>query len=621
MDNKEINNDLGFSFNDDGLRLTDEDIAPVRSGVKAATAGKRSQAGSSTSDTDGSVSRRTEAQSKEEMARMIARNMAASMGGAEDDVFSGHGGSTAEGTAVKTAAKRDAPEPRKAGTSGGTGKKKSGKKKKKKGSAAKKAAVILTVSVLLLIAAGGGLYLTGLKTYRDVFLDNTYINGINVSGKTQSEAFELVKAQSTIPDKIVIAKKSGDEVTIRLEDIGYKDNTKKLISEYYASQDHYYWISSKFHNTEFKFTSSFKYDKKLLEDIVKRKIVDADMTVEPQDAYITQADANSPYTVVAEVAGDKVDTDKVQVLYNYIENALDNEQFEMSVSRVDCYETADVTAEDLTEACDRLNDLASLEIVFDFTYTTETLTGADVKDWVKFDEDAPLSGYTVDKDKAMAYVDELAEKYDTFGKDRQFKTTNRGTITIPEGSGCYGWWIDKEKTRDLICRLISEGESVETEPIYYVNPDSQYSYTCDPEWRTADKDYGNTYFEVDLSAQHMWYYENGEVKMESDIVSGYPSESRNTPGGVYKLWIKERGKTLRGSSDGHSYASYVEYWNNISTISIGFHDASWQNGVFGGEKYKSSTWGSHGCINMPFDKAKYIYENCDEGTPVFAYWS
>ena len=77
--------------------------------------------------------------------------------------------------------------------------------------------------------------------------------------------------------------------------------------------------------------------------------------------------------------------------------------------------------------------------------------------------------------------------------------------------------------------------------------------------------------------------------MESDIVSGYPSKSRNTPGGVYKLWYKEKGKTLRGSADGQSYASYVDYWNNVSTIGIGLHDASWQNGNFGGERYKSST--------------------------------
>ena len=111
----------------------------------------------------------------------------------------------------------------------------------------------------------------------------------------------------------------------------------------------------------------------------------------------------------------------------------------------------------------------------------------------------------------------------------------------------------------------------------------------------SDKDYGNTYIEVDLTAQHLWYYKDGKLAMESDIVSGYPSKSRNTPGGVYKLWYKEKGKTLRGSADGQSYASYVDYWNNVSTIGIGLHDASWQNGNFGGSVI-SQAHGAHTAV-------------------------
>ena len=309
-----------------------------------------------------------------------------------------------------------------------------------------------------------------------------------------------------------------------------------------------------------------------------------------------------------------------QTLYSYVENQIDDGSFDVDISKADCYKKPAITADMLEETCKKLNNLNDIEITFDFIYTTETLTGDTIMDWITFDEDNAEAGYTVDEDKAMAYVEDLADKYDTYGKDREFKTTKRGTITISEGQGCYGWWIDQQKTCDLIVDLVEKGESAETEPVYYVNPDSAYEYTCNKDWRTADKDYGNTYIEVDLTAQHLWYYKDGKLAMESDIVSGYPSKSRNTPGGVYKLWYKEKGKTLRGSADGQSYASYVDYWNNVSTIGIGLHDASWQNGNFGGERYKSSTWGSHGCINMPLDKAKYVYDKIDMGTPVFMYW-
>ena len=42
---------------------------------------------------------------------------------------------------------------------------------------------------------------------------------------------------------------------------------------------------------------------------------------------------------------------------------------------------------------------------------------------------------------------------------------------------------------------------------------------------------------------------------------------------------------------------------------IGFHDASWRS-KFGGTIYQYS--GSHGCINLPVDKAKLLYEKYKE---------
>ncbi|MGN0594289.1 MAG: L,D-transpeptidase family protein, partial [Hominimerdicola sp.] len=457
-------------------------------------------------------------------------------------------------------------------------------------------------------------------SYKGKFLDNTYINSIDVSGKTKDEAIELVKKNSVIPEVITIQKVDGTTVAVKLSEIGYTDNTETKITEFFNSQSHVGWVGSKLRNTEFSFDNYFKYDKEKLEAELKRKLVDVSSNTEPQNAYIKKADGNE-YVIVKEKYGDKIDAEKVDSLYEYVESFLDERSFTIDLTGAKIYESAEITAESLQETCDKLNNIYNISITFDFGYTNDTVTGDTIMDWITLDDEEHAEGYTVDEDKAMAYVESLAEKYDTYGKDRQFESTNRGTITVSAGSGCYGWWIDQEKTRDLLVELIEEGDSANTEPIYYKNPDSQYEYTCNPEWRTSTKDWSDTYIEIDLSAQHLWYYKDGKIAMETDIVSGYPNASRNTPEGVYKLWYKEKAKTLRGSADGESYASYVDYWNNISTIGIGLHDASWQNGVFGGTKYQSQTWGSHGCINMPFDKAKYVYDNIELGTPVFAYWS
>ena len=39
-------------------------------------------------------------------------------------------------------------------------------------------------------------------------------------------------------------------------------------------------------------------------------------------------------------------------------------------------------------------------------------------------------------------------------------------------------------------------------------------------------DLGNTYIEVDLTEQYMWYYQDGNVIFESDIVSGLASDPK-----------------------------------------------------------------------------------------------
>jgi hypothetical protein len=561
--------------------------------------------------------------SKEEMAEMIARNMAQASSENDDIVFGGVQRASAPVRDIEFSSGESRQQTARAEKSAPKKKKKKSAPKKKKKSAGKKAAAAVGVTFTVLLVGCAAFYLAGLNAYKGRFLDNTYINGINVSGLTQADAYEILSADSLIPDTLTIAKRDGSEFSVKLSDIGYTDNTKVLITQYYSQQNHYGWLASKFKNTEFNFTNEFNYDKDKLEEILKRKVVNDSGSAEPQDAYIEKnedSDGVIGYVIVKEVDGDKIDSDKIDLLYQYAEDSLDDDIFYIDVSEADCYEKAKVTSEDLEETCDSLNNLFTIEISFDFTYTTEELTGDTFMDWIEFDENDPTEGYTVNQEKVEAYVEELGEKYDTYGKDRTFKTTNKGTITIEEGEGCYGWWIDQEKTRDMIIELLEAGDSANTEPIYYVNPYSSYTYTCNKEWRTADSDYGDTYIEVDLTAQHLWYYKDGKVEMESDIVSGYPSESRNTNAGVYKLWYKELGKTLTGSSDGESYSSYVDYWNYISTVGVGLHDASWQNGNFGGERYKSKTWGSHGCINMPFDKAKYVYENIDMGTPVFMYW-
>lgn len=117
--------------------------------------------------------------------------------------------------------------------------------------------------------------------------------------------------------------------------------------------------------------------------------------------------------------------------------------------------------------------------------------------------------------------------------------------------------------------------------------------------------------EVNLTAQHLIYYKDGKVVVDSDFVSGDVAKRRRLPTGAYGLYYKERNRTLRGQG----YASPVSFWMPFNG-GVGFHDAKWR-GSFGGDYYK---WkGSHGCVNLPYSAAKTLFENIESGCAVLVY--
>ncbi|WP_405343048.1 L,D-transpeptidase family protein [Ruminococcus sp.] len=126
-----------------------------------------------------------------------------------------------------------------------------------------------------------------------------------------------------------------------------------------------------------------------------------------------------------------------------------------------------------------------------------------------------------------------------------------------------------------------------------------------------DKEVGDTYVEVSLDDQHMWYIVDGDVYLDSDCVTGNYG-SADTPKGYFEVNAKASPCTLKGDD----YTSYVTYWMPFIGGGWGLHDADWRSS-FGGNIYKGN--GSHGCVNLPPKIAKEMYAVIEVGTPVIVY--
>ena len=199
--------------------------------------------------------------------------------------------------------------------------------------------------------------------------------------------------------------------------------------------------------------------------------------------------------------------------------------------------TAD--SKSLQKKCALLNEYADVTVTYIFGDQTETLEFKTILNWLKV-KDGEVS---VKEDEVAKYVRKLAEKYETRYMERVFTTSWGGTVTFPPGLNEYGYTILEDLESAQLIQDILSGEPVQREPVYQV-----LGPWGDPLFlrRSGTDDMAGTYVEVSIGAQHMWYYINGQLFIESDVVTGDPTLNQDTAIGVFPLAFKESPSVLKG---------------------------------------------------------------------------
>lgn len=474
---------------------------------------------------------------------------------------------------------------------------------------------VLGLVVILLIGA----YIVGFMMTKDSFLPNTFVNGISIGGMNVNEAAEAVHSGTAV-DKLVLKKLNGETVTIDYSKIDYTYSTADELNKIMNQESKALWFVNLINKSSYTISTDGTYS----EDKLKEIIDNASFGVTPsKNAKIVMQDDG--FVIDPEVQGDIADTEKV---FEAAKEAINNGVEEINLLDEDCYKKPSVVSSDLQGKLEELNKVFNLEVKLDFDYTTENLTYDVFKDWVTIKKDG---SYTIDQESVWEWVNSIREKYDTLNKTRKFKSTMQGTVKIKaqrgadgKFDGIFGYFLDADKTAEAICKALKKGENTTIEPVYWTN--GGYTYDTQGKVKRSADDEKNvisdisqldTYIEVDLTNQMLWYYKNGKVKHKCGVVSGMPTKERMTYPGIYQLWMKERNKTMRGRTSEGSYESKCSYWNYISQNSIGIHDATWQSS-FGGDRYKY--YGSHGCVGISLSDAQYIYENIPLGTVVIMFY-
>ena len=461
------------------------------------------------------------------------------------------------------------------------------------------------ILIFLLLCVIGWSYYYGTVYAETHFLQNTYINGIDVSGMTSPEVEKILSKEAT-EYELSISFRNGSTELITGDQIGYKVKPDGSVDQILRSQDKKKWYQCFFRRTDGKVLQKLTYDPDLLTKAVAAlpELQKSNM-IKPKDAYIELS--NTTFSIIPEVEGDTINVGLVQ---KAAEKAVRTGETSVDVAAIKgSYAAPKVRAtdEDIVNKCDSYNKMLAGSITWNLPNgESMTIDAEDTVQWLSVDDEG---NYYRDEDlweeKITFWVDELARNVNTVGKTWYFHATNVGDIEIDGGD--YGYSVDKETERDEVWDLLWDGEKEEREPYFY---QKQYS---------SGSGIGGTYIEANLSRQHVWIYIDGEMVLDTDCVSGLPSGGRGTPTGVYQILYKDTDTDLKGrplANGQYSYISHVDYWMPFYN-GCGFHDASWRSS-FGGDIYKYD--GSHGCINLPPSVAPTFYNYVRTGMPVVVFY-
>ena len=460
----------------------------------------------------------------------------------------------------------------------------------------------LIIILCILLVSLMGTYIGLAIYYHNAFAYGTWINDVYCTGRSIQEVnADLV--QNFAYEGITVYDKDGNFYLITTEQINYQFDFVTALEIYQKRQNPWMWIESLKQGDSAKLTPVVSYDRQALEAVLdKIPFLSAESGRSDEEHEVSIVKTNHGY----ELLNERMNVLQVDEAKTLIIKAIEESESEIYLEDEGCYQDLPLTAQmqETLEIWDKVESFQQCDIVYVMGNEKVTVDSSVVCDWIEITEDGSFAtdedgNLKIRENAIEEFIDALADEYDTVGISRQFRAT-RGTIVTVEG-GIYGNKIDRDAEVEYLTAAFNEKRQEVHEPVY-----------AQKAWGQGRNDIGNTYIEVDMGEQMMYYYVDGVQQIATPIVTGNTSRKMGTPSGVNYVYLKQTDRILRGEG----YASHVDFWMPVKG-NIGIHDASWRS-KYGGTIYQTN--GSHGCINTPRDVMVQLYESAEVGTPVVMFY-
>lgn len=460
-----------------------------------------------------------------------------------------------------------------------------------------KRSILIGVVAIIALAV---IYAEGLQYYTTNFFPETYINGINYGNTSRDSVWSYVEGIKP-QVQIDVAGQDDSHFTFALADISeeYVFADESAIAEG-AGSDIWAWPIHCLGRRDITAKVVLNITNKEVKDYLDKAYAKMDI-IEPQDAYVEGYDkSKKSFTVVEEVYGNKPDTQlvadiimqKLEEMDTTVEGSID-----VDLIAAGAIEKPSVTSDDkeLNDVVAKANKYLKSDITYNWNGSEVHIPVDTIASWVSIDG----TEVTLDEAAIKKYLNGLAEEYDTYEKAGSFKTADGRVKSIPRR--LFGFKADIGKEAGRLAEQIEKGASVTLDV-----------YSRNKGYVIGSNDWGNSYVEVDMTAQVLYLWVDGNQVLSTPVVTGDMATGCNSPEGIFGVKYKKTETVLRGATWNDFVYYWMPYWKNY-----GMHDATWRD-QFGGEIYKTS--GSHGCVNIPLEAAGVVFNTVDTGFPVICYY-
>lgn len=457
---------------------------------------------------------------------------------------------------------------------------------------------ILIILIMLTIIVPGLSYIGLAYYYRDTYSYGTVINGIYATGKTPEEVNgELVKGEDYSTLYIGLEDKIYD---VKSDTIGYSIDYLEPLKLYKQMQNPYLWIENVLDGMKNRdVRPKVTYDEDAL-----RKVMD---DISPQrlgEPFVCEIEYSEDGYILNDNKARQYDYDKC---VSMVKEAIGRGQLYVILDDT-CLKDISYTEEEQRsrQMYGLIEGYHGTAVTIKLEDTDIKLNNAELDSLLCRDEDGmPMlsdSGdLVITKESVADGLKNVVAPYNTYN-NHFFKTHDGRTVHLTKGT--LGNSVNTSVIVDEVYDALIAGDRNITASL-------EYSRKMNEKEQESAGKIGDTYIEIDIDAQRMYFYKDGKLLVKINVVTGTHSKGQDTPEGVYYIYNMKRNTYLVGEN----YRCFVYCWMAIYR-GVGIHDATWRK-LWEDDTYLLN--GSHGCINTPLDEARTIYDNAYVGLPVIVY--